>query len=132
MIRGPATACGWPLPPTTAALRRRGAPTTSAAAPVVAGKLQLVFKHDSWVEVYDRTGARLYFGMARAGREMDLGGELPLKVLLGYARDIRVEYNGQLLDYAPFVNRGIARFVIGADGISAEPDASAGASATQQ
>ncbi len=104
----PAPAAGTPEPTAPA----------SAAAP---GELRLAFTHDSWLEVYDARGERLFFGMARAGRDMNLRGTPPLRVLLGYARDIRVEYNGRLLDYAAFVNRGIARFIVTADGIRGEP-----------
>ena len=122
--------------PEPAATEPVAEPAGSTAGPVpdmpVAGRLELAFTHDSWVEVYDAAGERVFFGMARAGRELDLTGNLPLKVLLGYARDIRVEYNGGLLDYAPFVNRGIARFTIGADGVHGEPDAAVGTPTTQQ
>ena len=93
------------------------------AGPAATASLSLDFAHDSWVEVYDAAGERLFFGMARSGRELDLEGRLPIRVLLGYARDIRVEYNGQLLDYSPYVNRGIARFTLGADGIRGDVEA---------
>ncbi len=96
------------------------------------GTLLLAFTNDSWVEVYDGAGERLFFGMARAGRQLDLEGTPPLKVLLGYARDIRVEYNGRPIDYASFVNRGIARFVITAEGARGENDIAVDEATSQQ
>lgn len=44
---------------------------------------------------------------------LSLSGTPPFRVILGYARDAQVEYNGALFDHAPFTSRDIARFTVG-------------------
>jgi cytoskeleton protein RodZ len=85
-------------------------PTTPAAGP---DRLVLRLKHDSWVEVYERGGKRLFFNQAKAGQTLSLSGSPPFRVILGYARDAQVEYNGALFDTAPHTSRDIARFSVG-------------------
>lgn len=87
------------------------------------GSLRLSFRYDCWVEVHSPDGRRVYFGMARAGQALDLHGQTPLRVLLGNVRDVRVEYNGRLIDFSPFINRGIARFTVDESGISGDATA---------
>jgi cytoskeleton protein RodZ len=77
------------------------------------GHLVLRVRRDSWIEVYDRAGERLYYSTARAGDSIDLQAPEPLKVLLGFARGVQVEFNGQTFDPSPFTTRGLARFSVG-------------------
>lgn len=76
-------------------------------------RLTLRLKHDSWIEVYDREGERLYFGLAKGGTRITPTGAGPMRVLLGYARDAQVEYNGAFFDPAPYTRQDVARFTIG-------------------
>jgi cytoskeleton protein RodZ len=75
--------------------------------------LRLTISEESWVEVYDRDGDRLFYNLARPGAELDLRGQGPMRVLLGKADGVRVEYNGAPFDYSRHVDRGIARFTLG-------------------
>jgi cytoskeleton protein RodZ len=75
--------------------------------------LVLRLKHDSWVEVYDMAGKRLFFNLAKAGQTLALSGTPPFRVILGYARDAEVEYNDAPFDPSPFINKDIARFTVG-------------------
>jgi len=77
--------------------------------------LEMHFEHDSWVEVYNRHGTRLYYDLARSGETISLRDQGPFKVLLGYARDARIEYNGVPFDLEPHMSREIARFQLGDD-----------------
>ncbi len=88
----------------------------AVAPPAPAGgpdRLVLRLKHDSWVEVYERGGKRLFFNQAKAGQTLSLSGSPPFRVILGYARDAQVEYNGAPFDTAPHTSRDIARFSVG-------------------
>lgn len=85
------------------------APQTSAGE----ARLAIRFPDDSWVEIYDRTGERLFFNLAKAGRTVEVAGESPLRVLLGYARNVEVTYNGQPFDHRPFTSKDVARFSVG-------------------
>jgi cytoskeleton protein RodZ len=75
--------------------------------------LVLRFRHDSWVGIYDRDKKRLYYGSAEAGKTLELRGNGPLKVVLGHAKEVEVEYNGKLFDYTPFIRGGVAKFSVG-------------------
>ncbi len=91
-----------------------------AQVAVVAGKpLVLGFDGESWVEVYDAAGARLYFNRARAGQTLELDGTPPLRLLLGNAAAVRLRWQGADLDLAPWTNEGVARLTLGASGAGA-------------
>jgi cytoskeleton protein RodZ len=107
-----------PVPPAAGpAAAAAPGPVTAGVPPPGAGDgargLILRLKHDSWVEVYDGGGKRLFFNLAKAGQTLSLTGTPPLRVILGYARDAEVEYNGQPFDATPHTNRDIARFTVG-------------------
>jgi len=87
--------------------------TRPETGPDLTDQLVMRLQHDSWVEVYDREGRQLYFGLARADRTITAGGDGPMRVLLGYARDAQIEYNGQPFDPAPHTQQDVARFTIG-------------------
>ena len=53
--------------------------------------------------------------------KVSVSGPGPMRVLLGNARDVHVEYDGEAFDYRPFVNRGIARFHVGGGGQTFAP-----------
>ena len=75
--------------------------------------LKLVFEEDSWVEVNDAQGKRLYVNMARAGQSKTIEGEAPFKVLLGNAPAVTVEFNGERYDQTKHNRKGVARFTLG-------------------
>ncbi len=75
--------------------------------------LKLVFEEDSWVEVNDAKGKRLYVNMARAGQTKTVEGEAPFKVLLGNAPAVTVEFNGELYNQSKHNRKGVARFTLG-------------------
>jgi cytoskeleton protein RodZ len=89
--------------PTSAA----GATTTrvaSAAAPTPApppvspkknqSQVTLRYSSDSWTEVYDATGARLFYDVGSANSVQTMVGTPPLRVVLGNASGVAVEFNG--------------------------------------
>ncbi len=98
-----------PPPPQPAALAPAG-PDESPPS----DRLDIRFQHDSWVEIYDRDETRLYVGLAKAGQGVSVVGGAPLRVLLGYARDVQIEYNGAFFDPAPHMREDVARFTLGA------------------
>lgn len=88
-------------------------PTPPAVPEGGPNRLVLRFKHDSWAEVYERGGKRLFFNQAKGGQVLSLSGTPPFRVILGYARDVQVEYNSAVFDHAPHTSRDIARFTVG-------------------
>ncbi len=74
------------------------------------------FTQDSWVEVVDATGQRLYFSLAKSGSEIKLLGVAPFDVILGFAVGVTVKYNNKPFDLTPHVQEGVARFTLGKTG----------------
>jgi len=58
-------------------------------------RLRLAAREDSWVQVVDATGRRLYFGTLRRDNSISLNGAAPLRVLLGRADATSVELAGR-------------------------------------
>lgn len=81
--------------------------------PETEASLVLHFKYDSWVEIYARDNKKLYYNTAKKGKTISLQGLAPIKVLIGYARGVSIEYNGKSFDAGPYTNRQIARFTLG-------------------
>ncbi|MGM0593890.1 MAG: RodZ domain-containing protein [Pseudomonadota bacterium] len=75
--------------------------------------LRLVFSEDSWTEINDDAGRRLAYGLIRAGQTLELTGQAPFQVFLGYAPGVDVYYNGERFDHAPFQRQDVARFRVG-------------------
>jgi cytoskeleton protein RodZ len=109
-----------------------GAPTAAVAAPEATGtpsavvpesgaghaRLRMSFSADSWVDVRDATGKRVFSGNGRANSVKSLAGEAPLRVYLGFASGVQLEINERTVAIGPqFVNGDVARFEAGADGV---------------
>ena len=67
---------------------------------------------DSWIEIYDREGNRLFLDLARSGKNYIINGDSPFDILLGAANEVSVEFNGSLVNIEPYIRYGIARFTL--------------------
>ena len=70
---------------------------------------------DSWIEIYDREGNRLFLDLARAGKNYIVNGNSPFDILLGAANEVSIEFNGSSVDIEPYIKFGIARFTLPAE-----------------
>jgi cytoskeleton protein RodZ len=57
--------------------------------------IELSFDQESWLEVTDAGGERLFYGLGRAGTQSSLAGAPPLSVLIGNADGVRLRVDGQ-------------------------------------
>ncbi len=81
-------------------------------------KLRLSFSADSWVDVHDAAGRRLFAGNGRANSVKTIAGAAPMKVYLGFASGVQLEVNNHAVAIGPkFVAGDVARFEAGADGV---------------
>ncbi len=82
--------------------------------PAGQGRLELRFEEDSWVEISGADGGRLLVGLMRQGSERRIEGATPIRVFLGNAPGVRLEYNHEPVDLEGRV-RGdnTARFTVG-------------------
>lgn len=68
-----------------------------------AGRLQMTFSDDCWVQVADATGNRLASGLRRQGSQVDVVGEPPLKVVVGAMSAVEsIRFQGESLDLGSF------------------------------
>ena len=96
------------------------------SVPVTGSSLLVVeFTNESWVEIYDRHGATLFFDLVPPDRVLRVTGAPPFDVLFGNSRDVRVTFDGEPFDYAQYVDSGVAQFSLGA-APEGEPDAISG------
>jgi cytoskeleton protein RodZ len=103
------------LPRAGAPLAAPGLPPTEARS--AATELQLRFSTDSWTEVYDADGRRLFYNLAAAHTERTLAGKAPLRVVLGSARGVDVSINGRSAEIPESaLHRDVAEFVVNAAG----------------
>jgi cytoskeleton protein RodZ len=115
-----------PAPTNTPASARVGTTTPVSNTPATVpnptprpkdGELTLRFSSDSWAEVYDASGQRLFYDVGTASSAHTVRGPAPLRVVLGNASGVAVEYNGRpALIPASSQPDGSARFVINAHG----------------
>jgi cytoskeleton protein RodZ len=95
-----------------------GATEQSATAGVGRARLRLSFSADSWVDVHDAAGRRVFAGHGRANSVRTVAGIAPLRVYLGFASGVQLEINNRAVAIGPqFVAGDVARFEAGADGV---------------
>ena len=90
---------------------------TERAPTGTAVRLRLSFSADSWVELYDAGGRRIYFDMGPANSVRSFTAAAPVRVFLGNADGVQIELNGQAIALPERVRRGnVARFTLDARG----------------
>lgn len=77
------------------------------------GLLRMVFSGESWVEVYDNEGNRLYYDMVKSGDEVSMQNSGLISVVIGNPQSAEVEYGGIAVELAPHQASGVARFTLG-------------------
>jgi cytoskeleton protein RodZ len=104
-------------PPATVAETAPPQPKREDSAPVRETRLKLDLTNDSWVEVYDSRGERLFYDVASAGSVQSVSGRGPLRVVLGNVTGVAVEVDGKTREIpANAVDGEGARFVVNRSG----------------
>jgi hypothetical protein len=81
-------------------------------------RLRLSFSADSWVDVHDAAGRRVFAGYGRANSVRTIAGMAPMRVYLGFASGVQLEINKRAVAIGPqFMAGDVARFEAGADGV---------------
>ena len=80
--------------------------------PVVASHdIVIRFVADCWTEIRDSSGRILFSGVKSAGSSLELDGQAPYRVTLGYARGVsEFLYKGESFDFSSYVRKDLARF----------------------
>jgi cytoskeleton protein RodZ len=113
-----------------------GAPAAAGDAAVAAApapargramEVTLKFAADSWVEVYDSKGERLFYDIGSADSQRTISGTPPFRVTFGNAPGVTLDVNGKPATVpASVVSNDEAKFVINRSGriVRARPQAS--------
>lgn len=107
-IPGAAQGLNQPKPPVPSTAN--GAVSPVAPAPAV---IKLTFDADSWVQVTDANGQRVFYDLGKKGVVRTLQGVPPLQVVVGYSPGVKIEYNGVPFNHSRFDRSGRASFVLG-------------------
>ncbi len=102
-------------PPEEEAVNATPEPKPAAPSPTASstGELQLVGRGESWVEVSDVAGKRLYFGMLKRGQKVGVTGKPPYDLLIGNAHRVSATLHGKPIDIRARAVNGVARFSLG-------------------
>ncbi len=87
----------------------------AAAPPPVAGSgraLAFAFSEDCWVEVSDRMDRVIHRALNRAGETLLLHGETPLRIRIGNAPGVTLEYDGHAVALGPHTRNRVANLVL--------------------
>jgi cytoskeleton protein RodZ len=57
--------------------------------------LDVTFDQESWAEINDARGQRLFYGLGAAGRQEQLRGEPPFALVIGNSAGVRLKLDGQ-------------------------------------
>jgi hypothetical protein len=76
------------------------------------GTLKMELTAESWIEVYDALGKKLYVNLAKPGEKISLTGTRPMSVKIGNARAVSVNFNGKAFDTGKYTKAGVARFLL--------------------
>ena len=108
-------------PAVTAASNAPGQAAVPAPAAVAAAgaerktgehQVRLVFDQESWVEIRDRNGRRIFSQLNRAGTTQSVSGLPPLTLVIGNAAGVRLMHNDRPVNLAPHINVDVARLTL--------------------
>ena len=106
-----------PFPPAGGAAAAQPLPVpVSAPAPAAASnglsRLRLVTRERTWVEVIDRSGARVASRHVEPGVAAEFFAQAPLRVAIGNAPGTRLTFNDREVDLAPHTRAAVARLIL--------------------
>jgi cytoskeleton protein RodZ len=71
------------------------ADAAATAAPPTGPTLEVRFVADSWTDITDETGERLYYGLGRAGTRATVPADRKLNLFFGYADGVSLSIDGE-------------------------------------
>jgi len=76
-------------------------------------RLAFAFTQDCWVEVKDRQGRSIYSDLSRSGESLELVGQAPFMIMLGYAPAVTLSFNGERVTLTPHTRNNVATLALG-------------------
>jgi len=88
------------------------APATGAAARPGEQTVHLRFARESWVEIRDRSGRKIFSRINAPGTEQTVSGLPPLQLIVGNANGVEVTHNEQPVNLGPHTKVNVARLTL--------------------
>ena len=88
------------------------APATGAAARPGEQTVRLRFARESWVEIRDRSGRKIFSKINAPGTEQTVSGLPPLQLIVGNANGVEVTHNEQPVNLGPHTKVNVARLTL--------------------
>lgn len=107
-VREPSTVVASMVPPRQSA----PAPAMTSTAP----ELSLHVNDDSWVQIRGKDGSTIEEALLKSGETRTYPAANIDRVVLGNAKAVEVQRNGQAQDLTPFMRASVARFTVSPDG----------------
>ena len=85
---------------------------TNLTPSAISDTLNMELTAESWIEVSDVSGKKLYMALTKPGKKISISGTAPFSVKLGNARAVSVKFNGKPFDTSKHTIAGVARFQI--------------------
>lgn len=109
-----------PAPAPASALKAPPAAGPTAAVPARPAALRMHFAEDSWAEVYDARGQRLFYDIGSADSTRTVSGIPPLRIVLGNPAGVSLELDGRPVSIPNGAERNVSvRFRITSSGHAA-------------
>lgn len=70
-------------------------------------------RSESWVEVSDVAGKRLFLGMLKPGQRVGVTGKPPYDLVIGNSSAVAASFRGVAVDVRARAVNGVARFSLG-------------------
>jgi hypothetical protein len=79
--------------------------------------LALSVTESCWIEIYDKDNNPLFYDMAQPGRRIQVSGAAPIRIRLGLAEVVSLEFLGRRTPVpADLIRESLAHFTVAADG----------------
>lgn len=88
---------------------------STAGATAGAADIVIAAREDSWIQVQDVNGERLYYNIVRAGNQIEIAGRRPYSLVIGNAGGVSLLFDGQAVDLDAIAEEGVARLELGQD-----------------
>jgi len=117
VITAPPQEVALPLEPESVQPEQVSVTEMNAIETSIDDQLFLSAQGESWCEIQDSTGKRLFYQLLSNGEEIRVSGVAPFTVFLGNGPNVRIEINNNLVDFENLINKNsnIASIQIGND-----------------
>ena len=83
------------------------------SAPQATQSLSIWTTSEAWIEIYDASDDKLYYGLAKNNKPIEIDGSAYYRLILGNTGSITLHHNGEDVDIGPHSQDGVAQLELG-------------------